>query len=275
MISNIFANLNLQTDINEKLIRHMVLKSIRSYKNRFGQEFGQIVICCDSHKYWRRGDFSYYKSNRKNDRDQSGLDWDFVFRTINQIKKELIETFPYKVIEVVGAEADDVIAILTQNFQGQDKILILSGDKDFKQLHVTETIATKYNLVVKQYAPIQKEFITCDNPFLFLREQIIRGDRGDGIPNILSPEDCIYNGVRQVPITRKFLESFNLDNLDSKTYKRFAQNERVIDFQCIPIEISDAIITAYNEPLPEKTKMMDYFIKHQLSELMPNIGDFV
>lgn len=274
MISNIFAELDLKQNVNEGLIRHMVLKSLRSYKMRFGNEFGEIVICCDSSRYWRRGFFSYYKSNRKSDRDKSGLDWDYVFRTINKIKQEMIEYFPYKVIEVDGAEADDIIGALTAEYMMSEPILILSGDKDFKQLHLKRDFETKYKCKIRQYAPIQKEYVTCDDPDAFLREQIIRGDRGDGIPNILSSEDCLYNGIRQNPVSKRFLDGFNPETTHETIYKRYQQNETLIDLQKIPTHLYVGIKEEFNKPLPKKKKLMDYFIEHQLKEMMPHMGDF-
>jgi hypothetical protein len=268
MISNIFANSNYaQEQVTEDMIRHMALNSLRSYRTRFFSEFGELVICCDSTNIWRKDVSPYYKSNRKTDRAASSLDWDMVFKTIGNIKQELIETFPYKVMQVDCCEADDIIAVLTQSYQSKEPILILSGDKDFKQLH-------NKTFKVRQYAPIQKEFVTCDDPQAFLQEQIIRGDRGDGIPNILSPEDCIVNGVRQTPITKKFLESFDLAKLDPKVKARYKTNRILIDLQSIPGTLVNRITSEYELPLPEKSDLYKYFLEHKLVKLMPQIGEF-
>ena len=55
-ISTLMAELRGRTDaeINTSLIRHMIVNALRSYKNKFGKEFGQLVIACDNKKYWRK-----------------------------------------------------------------------------------------------------------------------------------------------------------------------------------------------------------------------------
>lgn len=263
-ISNIFADLNLKTEISEDRIRDMVLRSLRSYEKKFQGEYGEMVICCDSPHYWRKDYFKYYKSNRKNDRDQIGINWDFVFKTINAIKKELIEYFPYKVIEVYGTEADDVIAVLANTFHTSEPIMIVSGDKDFKQLQrKRDPLNRSYQ--VNQYAPIQKEFVVCDNSS-YLQEQIIRGDRGDGIPNILSPDDCIYTGTRQNNVSKKFLEQCVKGSIPEHCKERYERNSTLIDFNKIPTKYVEAIKSEFSKPPKEKRNLMEYFIEHRISQ---------
>ena len=97
--------------IEEDLVRHMVLNSLRGYKTRFGEKYGQLVLCCDDKQYWRRDIFPYYKANRKKDRKASGYDWHAIFDTIRLVKEEIKENFPYKVIQVDHAEADDIFTV--------------------------------------------------------------------------------------------------------------------------------------------------------------------
>ena len=185
-ISNLMMQLGSKRDneLDEDMVRHMVLNSLRGYRSRFHEAFGELVLCYDSKKYWRRDYFPNYKSNRKKDRANSGLDWDTIFGTLNTLRDDIKEIFPYKVIEVEGAEADDVIASIVQHVADTpsefEHILILSGDKDFIQLH-------KYNNV-KQYSPTLKKFINGIDPDIYIREHVLKGDRSDGVPNFLSPE---------------------------------------------------------------------------------------
>ena len=192
-ISNLMVSLNSYgkgTEVNEDLVRHMVLNSLRSYRVKFNEEYGELVICCDNRKYWRKEIFPFYKASRKKYRENSDYDWTLIFETINKIRDELKEVFPYKVIDVLGAEADDIISVLTNNYAtgwlSEEKILIISGDKDFMQLQ-------KYKSV-SQYAPVLKKFLRTKNPDRFLKEHILRGDPGDGIPNFLSPDNSFVLG---------------------------------------------------------------------------------
>ena len=215
-ISNLMVSINTYNknqEINEDLLRHMVLNSLRSYKVKFGEKYGDLVICCDGRHYWRRDIFPFYKAGRKKDRAASTLDWTLIFETLNKIRDEIKEYFPYIVLDVDRTEADDIIAVLVQNKSPFEPVLILSGDKDFMQLQ-------KHNRV-DQYAPVQKKFVRTDSPRDFLKEQIIRGDRGDGIPNFLSNDDVLVKGERQKPISKKKMAGW----LVSDPEDCFAENQ--------------------------------------------------
>ena len=181
----------------EDFIRHLVLNSIRSYRNKYKNKYGEIVICTDFHSSWRKEVFPFYKAHRKVAREkqkvEKGMDWSALFDTISKIIVEIDTFFPYKVIRVPHAEGDDVIAVLSKAFK--EKSLIVSSDKDFSQLY-------KYNWV-RQFSPMKQKMLNGIDPIEYLKEHIIRGDKGDGIPNILSADDCIVNGVRQKPISKK------------------------------------------------------------------------
>jgi 5'-3' exonuclease len=196
LISNLMQQIgsNPKVKLDEGLIRHMVLNSLRSYSKQFRSKYGEIVIACDSKKYWRRDVFPFYKAHRKKDREKSEFDWHLIFETLNKIRDELKANFPYRVIEVEGAEADDVIGVITARSALDQDILILSSDKDFVQLQ-------KYPNV-SQYSPILKRFVKTEDPHQYIREHIIRGDKGDGIPNFLSPDNTFVIGERQKVISK-------------------------------------------------------------------------
>ena len=258
--------------LEEDLIRHMVLNSLRSYSRKFKQEYGDMVICCDNRTYWRRKVFPLYKANRKKDRDASTLDWGLIFDTMAKLRAELKEFFPYKVIDVEGAEADDVIATLVKMYSPSQKILILSSDKDFTQLQ-------KYKNV-KQYSPIMSKFIKTDDPIQYVREHILRGDKGDGIPNFLSPDDTFVIGARQKVINSKKLkewleqtpETFCTNDSMLRGYKR---NQMLVDLDFIPEEITTAIVEAFDAAKPSnRQRMLNYFIEKRLKNLIEVIDEF-
>lgn len=276
MIANFMSQIGNHTDtkIEEGLFRHMVLNSIRLLKQKFS-DYGELVIACDDKKLWRREVFNYYKANRKKSRDESELDWSSIFSTLNKIKLELKEYFPYRVIQVEGAEADDVIATLVHTygtFLNTNRIIILSGDKDFRQLH-------RYTNV-SQYDPINKKFINVDEPEKYLKELIIKGDRGDGIPNILSPDDCIISGTRQKPISSKKLEYYlklNENEIlnDITVSKNWQRNKILIDLDSIPENIKNLIMDEYhdqdNKP---RDKIFNYMINNKMKVLIEHINEF-
>ena len=51
---------------------------------------------------------------KKTERGSSGLDWNLIFETLNNIRDEIRDNFPYKVLEVEGAEDDDCIATIVE-----------------------------------------------------------------------------------------------------------------------------------------------------------------
>ena len=273
-ISNLMVSINTYNknqEINEDLLRHMVLNSLRAYKVRFGEEYGDLVICCDARHYWRRDIFPFYKAGRKKDRAASTLDWTLIFETLNKIRDEIKEYFPYIVLDVDRAEADDIIAVLVQHASPFDQKLILSGDKDFMQLQ-------KYNNV-DQYAPVQKKFIRTDSPQAFLKEQIIRGDRGDGIPNCLSSDDVLVKGERQKSISKKKLSGWMAsdpeDWNDSNRLRGYRRNEQLIDLEFIPEDLKEQIILQYaSSQHGDRSKLFNYFVKYKLKILMESIQEF-
>ena len=276
-ISNLMMQIGSkrQNDVDEDLVRHMVLNSIRMYRSRFSDEYGELVLCYDSKKYWRRDYFPNYKSNRKKDRENSGLDWNTIFETLNNIRDEIKTHFPYKVLEVEGAEADDCIAAVVQHISvtpsEYEKVLILSGDKDFIQLQ-------KHNFV-KQYSPVLKKFVKDINPDTYIKEHILKGDRSDGVPNFLSSDDTFVNELRQKPLTKKKLASWiELEPEDFCTedmLRNYQRNRTLIDLEYIPTDLKAEILDAYQQPPKgERSKLLNYFINKRLKNLMNDIGDF-
>ena len=256
---------------SEDFIRHLVLNSIRNYRTKYKSKFGEIVICVDNSSSWRKNEYKYYKAHRKIKRekqDKEGMDWAALFQTINKIILEIEEFFPYKVVSVPHAEGDDVIAVLARN---NEKSIIISSDKDFTQLQKFKNI--------KQFSPIQKKMLTVSDPYKYLKEHIIRGDKGDGIPNILSADDCIVEGVRQKPISKKKVELWMNtkpeDFCKNGMSEKWERNKILIDFDCIPNELVSAITDEYvKEKTPKQGQLLNYFISKRLKYLMEHIGDF-
>jgi 5'-3' exonuclease len=276
MIASVMAQMKDVKDPDENLIRHMVLNGILSYSKQFKDEFGNIVLCCDDKNYWRRKLFPHYKATRKKDREDSDLDWTKIFNVLNKIKTELQENFPYKFIRVESAEADDIIAIICRENFNNEKILILSSDKDFMQL---QKLNSGFVENIKQFNPILKKYVVSSNPHNDLKEKIIRGDKGDCIPNILSKGSTFVDGIRQSVINKKKFDYFMSEDFqnyhDNEAKVNFQRNQYLIDFDYIPKDISDNIINEYNNFVPAKrNNMINYFIEHKLKNLMQLIDEF-
>jgi hypothetical protein len=261
---------------DENMVRHMILNSLRMYRTRFIAEYDEIILCYDSKHYWRRDVFPLYKYSRKKGRESSSNDWDAIFEVLNAIKAELKEFFPYKHLEVYGAEADDIIAALCGEFEYDNgKTLIISGDKDFIQLQ-------KYANVT-QYSPITKKFVNGVDPARYLQEHILKGDTSDGIPNVLSPDHTFEQGLRQRPLGKKKIDSWiNTEPMiiedvlpNEEVVRNFQRNLRLIDLSKSPSELFLEILSEFQKaPEGDRSKLLNYFIQKRLSNLTESIGDF-
>lgn len=251
-------------DLDEGFIRHLALNSIRANKMKFS-EYDEVVIACDGRHSWRKDVFPYYKAHRKKAREESGMDWRLIFESTQRIIDELNEVFPYRVIQIDRAEADDVIATICHN--SDKNIMIVSEDKDFIQLH---------NEKVRQWNPVKKTFLKHPNPSEYLYEHIIRGDGGDGIPNIRSDDNSFVIGQRQGRITEKMIHKWkNGDILTAYQERNFKRNEQLIDLTCIPDDIKNQIWNEYQAQSNKISKnLFQYFMKHKLKVLMESINDF-
>ena len=188
---------------------------------------------------------------------------------MNKIKAEFKENLPYKYLEIYGAEADDIIATLCKNFQNE-KIMIVSGDKDFIQLQ-------KYPNV-QQYSPILKKYVNGHNPTTYIKEHILKGDSGDGVPNVLSPDNTFVDGLRQRPLGRKKIETWldiHIDDLQDEVKRNYQRNDKLINLDNVPEALEKEIMVDFCEaPCGDRSKILNYFIQSRLKELIESIGDF-
>ena len=263
-ISHLMVRQKIEDGINIDSIRRSIVRVLARIHKNFGAEYGKMILCYDDKSYWRSQVFPFYKKNRKQERETSKYDWDMVFSVLNTIRDEIRRYLPYYVIQVQGAEADDVIATLTRLHHLKDKILILSADKDFIQLQRYQS--------VKQYDPIRNRWIENENPVQYLQEHIIRGDRSDGIPNILTCDDAIVNNKAQKKMSKEKISALaSMKPEDFTNYIRlrnWKRNSELIDFPKIPTNIVENIVMTFNKYRLNPTVDIQYFIDNNIQELI-------
>ena len=270
-VASVMMHLHMtkQTAPDEDMVRHMILNSLRMYRMKFCDEYGELVLCYDSKHYWRRDYYPEYKHSRKKGRQSSSNDWDAIFAVLNAIKAELKEFFPYKFLEVYGAEADDIIAALAGELEFDNgKTLILSGDKDFIQLQKFRNVT--------QYSPITKKFVNGVDPDIYLSEHVLKGDSSDGVPNVLSPDNTFVDGIRQKPLSKKKIQAMIAGDFPNDEVKRnYQRNKKLIDLKESPPELYIDILKEYQEaPDGDRSKLLNYFTQKRLRNLVESIGEF-
>lgn len=263
---------------DEDLLRHMILNSLRMYRNSYKDKFGELVLCCDGKNNWRRGYYPQYKANRKKKREADTFDWAKAFEILTNVRKEIQENFPYKVIQVDECEADDIIGTLcenTQEFGQYEDVMIISADKDFLQLQRFPN--------VRQYSPLLKKEYKEETPLVSLMEKIMKGDAGDGVPNILSDDDVFVEGRRQIPLSKKKKEAIKEDLAEGELlyaaswYRNYQRNETLIDLSKTPQRLKDQILDVFNsqDPWHNKGLVFPYLINKNMKMLIESVEEFI
>tara|TARA_B100001564_G_scaffold241658_1_gene204603 strand:- start:70 stop:909 length:840 start_codon:yes stop_codon:yes gene_type:complete len=256
--------------VEEDLLRHTILNSIRMFRNQFSKDFGEMVICCDGKDNWRKKVFPEYKANRRKNREDDPTDWKTLFELLHEMREDLTKYFPYKVMHVDSAEADDIIGVIVRELS-EEPTLILSSDKDFIQLQKFDN--------VKQWSPLQKKFIVGD-PAESLYDKTIRGDTGDGVPNILSSDDTlITEGKRQTPVTKKKMELWKgkkpEEFCNEAMLRNYHRNKTMVDLGETPNSIRINILNQYDsQEFGNRNQLFDYFTDKKLKNLMDVIDEF-
>ena len=115
------------------------------------------------------------------------------------------------------------------------------------------------------------------DPAKYLVEHILKGDTGDGVPNILSPDNCLAIGERQKPMTAKRIELYakGTENMDAETLRRFHRNKAMIDLSEVPEKYRKRCIEEFNkEKKTSRNELFNYFMHKKLKNLITDIQDF-
>lgn len=273
------ANIAVQKLNDEDMIRHMILNTLRMYRSKYKDKYGELVLACDGPNNWRKTFYPEYKANRRKGREESTFDWAAAFTIMNNVREEIKENFPYKVLHIDGCEADDIIATVieytNEEFGAYEDVMIISGDKDFVQLQ-------KYKNV-SQFSPVQKKSLAEKNPRAFLVEHIMRGDASDGVPNVLSGDDVFITGSRQTPLSKKKLDAIIEDLNEGELlyaaswYRNYQRNETLIDLSKTPSDLKNNIIQEFTSQDQWKNKghVLPYLINKRCNQLIESVQEFI
>ena len=272
------ANIAINKVNDEGMLRHMMINSLRMYRSKFKDQYGELVLAIDAGNNWRRNYYPQYKANRKKSRKESDFDWNEAFRILDLVQTEIRQNFPYKVIKIDECEADDVIGTIvanTQEFGQYEDVMIISSDHDFKQLQKFPN--------VKQFSPLLKKPVVEDNPRSNLVEKILTGDAGDGVPNVLSHDDVFVQGERQTPLSRKKKDAIVEDLAEGELlyaaswYRNYCRNKTLIDLTETPDRLKNKIISEFNSQDQWKNKglVLPYLINNNMKMMIESIEELV
>lgn len=264
-----FHSLNTSSDLDAydlNIYRHVVLNKIGATVSELRKDFDtEIVLACDGGNYWRKDIFPHYKASRKKQHNKSDIDFTTFYHNMDVLIGEFKSFMPFKVLLIEKCEADDIIGTLCLKNK-KKKIAIVSADKDFRQL---------CNKNVRLFNPIKQKFI--DGEYC-LFTHIVKGDKDDGIPNVLSENDCFVTGTRQNSMYKAKLEELlsyeiNLENAplikeNPAILERINENKDLIDLSKIPEEYINTIIEEYSNCTISKKEMFNYFMKNRLTKIM-------
>lgn len=271
-----------ETGGNEYLLRHMFYTKLLALKREFHAKPADMYICMDHKVNWRKRHFEYYKASRAKKREESEIDFQFLFDLMDSMESEMKTSLPFNVLREEGLEADDWIAILSETDQ---PVIVVSTDKDFYQL------LTKPN--VKIYNHVKLETVTLSKPpHVEKWVKILNGDTGDGIPNVFSDSDTficeekrqkafgerkaemLLNEVAPMlifpePILKEHFKKLGL-------LENFNRNNLLINFDEIPDEIrkkaNDTIQML--KPSMNQVRMLAYLTQKNLVQLSSRVHEF-
>lgn len=274
-MASLFSQVGGSKEVEEGLIRHLILNTILSYNQKYGKEYGdRVVIACDAGS-WRKDYFPEYKACRKTGRDASGLDWTEYYRIINLVQQEIQENLPYQVLKGSGLEADDIIGTLVYKKSPGEKVMIISSDHDFIQLQRYPN--------VRQFSPMTKKLVTDADPVKYLLEHIFRGDTGDGVPNVLSDDRVFVDKRRQTPLSSKkialWIQESDAGNFEKvmapEVHRNFLRNKKMIQLDQIPPDKIQQIVRMSELVKPaSQSKVLNYLISKRCSGLIPHASNF-
>ena len=121
---------------------------------------------------------------------------------------------------------------------------------------------------------------------MWLQTHIIKGDKGDGVPNILSDDNVFVEGFRQTPITQKKIDSI-IEDLEegellyaASWYRNYCRNKKLIDLTETPQELRREIINNFMADKPDtrwtrRGKVFPYLVENKCNELIKSAQEFI
>jgi len=165
---------------------HLLFNSLQYNKNKFK---GEMVLAFDSKGNWRKDFYKDYKGTRAKGKETTEIDWDGIHQIIEEVKTTIEENFPFKVLKIPKAEADDIGGVLSKKFGNERKVVLITSDHDWLQNISHGKYVEMYDPIKMEYSdltPEENEIIQTPAGEMskFTAIHTLIGDSGDNVPNI-------------------------------------------------------------------------------------------
>lgn len=144
----------------------------------------KVVLGFDYGKsHFRKTLYPEYKGGRKYNRVPEDFQDNYRYKL-----PELAKALGLGVLGVEGVECDDLIGILLAGYTGTERVVLVTGDRDWLQLTIGKPRIIMYD-------PKQRQQITTDCKSIpqFLVEKIMKGDTSDNLQGIYNCGPVAYS----------------------------------------------------------------------------------
>lgn len=267
------------------LCMHISLLSIAKWHEKFKPDF--VIFAFEGGNNWRKAytkknELSVrrqYKGNRVIDPAMAHF-----YELLTSFQETMSKHTSVSCLSVPETEADDVIGAYCQLTEGTgEKVIILSGDRDFTQLLKMEHVSlVEPDKGTFRNTPKDKEYQPDIDYWLFLK--CIRGDTGDNVASS-------YPNVRETKLKAAFVDPFKRVNLMNETWKDengtvhrvgdlFEHNRVLMDLTAQPDDIRCTLLEGVASQVGEIGQYSHFHFlrflgKYKLEEVAKSIGRFI
>lgn len=165
--------------------KHLIFNSLQYIKNKFKNE---IILAIDGTNNWRKEVYPLYKANRSKAKEDNDVNFEEFFEETSKILTAIKDNFPFKVIKVDRAEADDIAGVIALEYGNEIDITLVTSDHDWLQV-LSHTMTRMWDPIKKTnslLSDFENTIINTDygrmSRFTIIHSLI--GDKGDGVPTI-------------------------------------------------------------------------------------------
>jgi 5'-3' exonuclease len=223
----------------------MYLKSIIDLIGKVTFANAKVIFCMDSPRQnvWRMELTKEYKADRCDLTAKANFKPTFEKTYSKIIPKIIKENTNISKLRLDKLEADDIIAVICKYYEKKypdEKVYIVSGDKDFLQLG-------RDNVIFINYKTKKPLILSEEQAKEELKMKILNGDCSDNIVTIFPKDRKLLSLKKRKELIENdsSLQEYFKENPDIK--KKYDINCQMIDFNYIPKDLKKNILVEYKK----------------------------